>query len=157
MTAKRAAWIITWDWFGDTRKPRNLMLHILQPRWKVSRVLEHMKFLYLNSELFLVSERLRFLSEKAWRGLIHQEGPRIIIGDNPILVGSWVHDLRIEPISVGQQIVRWTQPAGLRFQPGSTKIETLGQPTELALEVSTTGQVSELHRKILSDASRERP
>jgi hypothetical protein len=77
MSRKRAAWVITWDWFGETRKPRRLLLHILQPRWKVSRVLEHMKFLYLNSELFVPSERLRFLSEKPWRGLIHQEGPRI--------------------------------------------------------------------------------
>lgn len=148
MTAKRAAWIITWDWFGDTRKPSHLLLHVLQPRWKVSRVLEHMKFLYLNSELFLVSERLRFLSEKAWRGMIHQEGPRIIIGDNPILVGSWVHDLRIEPVCGGQQIVRWTQPAGLRYQPGGNKLEALGQPTECALRISTAGHVSELSENV---------
>jgi hypothetical protein len=106
-----------------------------------------MKFLYLNSELFLPSERLRFLSEKAWRGLIHQEGPRIIIGDNPILVASWVHDLRIEPFSAGQQVVRWTQPAGVRFRPGTTQREMLGNPTEIALRVSTTGHVSEFHRR----------
>ena len=68
MTAKKAAWVITWDWFGDNQKPRKLLLRILQPRWRVTRVLEHMKFLYLNSELFLVSERLPFLSDKAWRG-----------------------------------------------------------------------------------------
>ena len=148
MAAKRAAWVITWDWFGDTRKPRRLLLHILQPRWKVSRVLEHMKFLYLNSELFLVSERLPFLSQKAWRGLIQQEGPRIIIGHNPILVGSWVHDLRIEPTSAGQQIVRWTQPAGLRVHPRTGERESLGQPTELALRVSTGGNVSQLHHKV---------
>ena len=100
MASKRAAWVITWDWFGDNRKPRKLLLHILQPRWKVSRVVEHMKFLYLNSELFVPSERLRFLWQKAWRGLIHQEGPRIIIGDNPILVGSRVDDLRIESVTL---------------------------------------------------------
>jgi hypothetical protein len=147
MSRQRAAWIIAWDWFGDTRKPRRLLLHILQPRWKVSRVLEHMKFLYLNSELFLPSERLHFLTHKAWRGLIHQEGPRIIIGKNPILVGSWVHDLRIESVSSEEQVVRWTQPAGLRFRPGTTEHETLGNPTEIALRVSTTGHVSELKRR----------
>src|SRR5437588_795129 len=147
MSRKRAAWVITWDWFSETRKPRRLLLHILQPRWKVSRVLEHMKFLYLNSELFLPSERLRFLSEKAWRGLIHQEGPRIIIGDNPILVGSWVHDLRIERVAARGQVVRWTQPAGLRFLPGSNQLETLGNPTELALRISATGDFSKLGSK----------
>ena len=140
--------MIRWDWFGDTRKPRRLLLHVLQPRWRVSRVVEHMKFLYLNSELFLPSERLRFLTQKAWRGLIHQEGPRVIIGDNPILVGSWVHDLRVECVSAGEQIVRWTQPAGLRFRPGTTQRETLGNPTEIVLRVSTTGHVSELRRKV---------
>jgi hypothetical protein len=148
LSAKRAAWVIAWDWFGDTHKPRNLMLHILQPRWRISRVVEHMKFLYLNSELFLVSERLRFLSDKAWRGLIHLEGPRIIIGDNPILVGSLVHDLRTEPLSTGQQIVRWTQPPGLRFRPGENKLENLGEPFERTLRISTTGRVSELRKRV---------
>src|SRR5438270_12889541 len=107
-----------------------------------------MKFLYLNSELFLPSERLHLLTEKAWRGLIHQEGPRIIIGDNPILVGSWVHDLRIDPLPAGEQVVRWTQPAGLRLRPGTTDRETLGNPTAITLKVSTTGHVSELRRKV---------
>ena len=148
MIRKRSAWVISWDWFGDTRKPRRLIVHVLQPRWRISRVVEHMKFLYLNSELFLPSERLRFFSEKAWRGLVHQEGPRIIIGDNPILVGSWVHDLCIDSMSAGEQIVRWTQPAGLRFRPGTIARETLGNPTEIALKVSTSGHVSELHRKV---------
>jgi hypothetical protein len=148
MSRKRAAWVISWDWFGETRKPRRLLVHILQPRWRVSRVVEHMKFLYLNSELFLPSERLRFLTEKPWRGLIHQEGPRIIIGDNPILVGSWVHDLRIEPVAAGEQVVCWTQPAGLRFRPGTTQREFLGNPTEIAFKVSTSGQISQLRRKV---------
>src|ERR1700730_18202895 len=134
---KRAAWVIIWNCSSDTRKPRPLVLHILQPRWKLGRVLEHMKFIYLNSELFLVSERLRFLSNKAWRGLIHMEGPRIIVGDNPILVGSLVHDLRTEPLSGGYQIVRWTQPAGRRFRPGRNKVENLGEPRERALRIST--------------------
>jgi hypothetical protein len=98
---KRAAWIISWDWLSDTRKPRRLLVHVLQPRWRASRVLEHMKLLYMNSELFLPSERLRFLARKGWQGLIFEEGPRIIIGDNPILVGSWVHDLRIDSVADG--------------------------------------------------------
>jgi hypothetical protein len=144
MIRKRAAWVISWDRFGDTRKPRRLLVHILQPRWRVSLVVEHMKFLYLNSELFLPSERLPFLSEKAWRGLIHQEGPRVIIGDNPILIGSWVHDLRINFVSAGEQVVRWTQPAGIRFRSETTQRETLGNPTEIALKVSTSGHVGEL-------------
>jgi len=144
MTPKRAAWVITWDWFGDNRKPRKLLLHILQPRWGVTRVLEHMKFLYLNSELFLVSERLPFLSDKAWRGLIHMEGPRIIVGDNPILVGSRVHDLRTESPSGGQQIVRWTQPPGVRWRASERKIEPLGQPIAKTFRVSVTGHVSEI-------------
>jgi hypothetical protein len=147
MSRKRAAWVICWDWFGDTRKPHRLLAPIVQPRWRDSRVLEHMKFLYLNSELFLPSERLPYLTQKGWRGLIHREGPRIIIGDNPILVGSWVHDLRIESLGAGEQIVRWTQPAGLRFRPGTMKRQALGNPTEIALKVSMRGHVTELPRK----------
>jgi len=88
-------------------------------------VLEHMKFLYLNSELFLVSERLPFLSDKAWRGLIHTEGPRVIVGDNPILVGSLVHDLRTESPSGSQQVVRWTQPPGVRWRDSERKLSLL--------------------------------
>jgi hypothetical protein len=109
-------------------------------RW----LLEYMKLLYMNSELFLVSERLRFLSSKSWAGLIHMEGPRIIVGDNPILVGSFVSDLRFEPVSGAIQTVRWTQPAGIRRRPPENKAEYLGQPTEKTFRVTVGGDVSEI-------------
>ena len=144
MASKRAAWIIVWDWSAETRAPKRQLLHILQPRWKISRVLEHMKFLYLNSELFSVSERLPFLTAKPWKGLIFLEGARIIIGDNPILVGSWVHDLRVERVGPGEELVRWTQPAGIRFRRGTNERECLGDPTERTFHVSMRGRVKEL-------------
>jgi hypothetical protein len=147
MTTQRAAWVIIWDWSAETRKPKRQLIHIRQPRWKISRVLEHMKFLYLNSELFTVAERLPFLTRKPWDGLVFMEGPRIIIGDNPILVGSWVHDLRIERVRAGEEVVRWTQPAGIRFRRGTRDREYLGRPTERAFRVLLRGEVEELPTK----------
>jgi hypothetical protein len=140
---KTTAWVITWDWFADTRKPRRLILNILQLHQNASRVLEHMKLLYLNSELFLPSERLQFKDLKAWHGLIFQEGPRILIGDDPILVGSFVNDLRIERLSDGEEIVRWTQPPGVRSGPAGTAVP-MGKPTERALRISIRGQVTQV-------------
>jgi hypothetical protein len=110
------------------------------------RVLQHMKFLYLNSEPFLLSERLQFLSEKAWRGLVHMEGPRIIIGADPFLVGSLVHDLRAESPVGGQQIIRFTSPPGIRRRLPEYEIEYLGQPVKKIFRISNTGHVSELSR-----------
>ena len=55
------------------------------------------------------------------------EGPRILVGDNPILVGSLVHDLRTESPAAGQQLVYWTQPPGIRRSPPDHKIEYLGR------------------------------
>ena len=147
MARKRAAWVIVWDWIADTRKPKRQLLHILQPRWKISRVLEHMKFLYLNSELYCVSDWLPFFTQKAWRGLVFMEGPRIIIGDDPILVGSLVHDLRVERVGPGEEIVRWTQPPGIRFRHGTHEKEYLGEPTKLAFRVRIRGEVEELRKR----------
>lgn len=140
--------MISWDWSAETRKPHRQLLHILQPRWKVSRVVDYMKLLYMNSELFLVSERLRFLSRESWHGLIHMEGSRIIVGDNPILVGSLVSDLRFEPVSGPVQTVRWTQPAGIRRRPPENQVEYLGQPTERVFEIMVGGDVSEIRRGV---------
>jgi hypothetical protein len=107
-----------------------------------------MKFLYLNSELFLPSERLKFLTDTPWRGLIHNEGPRIIVGDNPWLVGCLVHDLRFEMSSTGQEIVRWTQCPGIKGVTPDHKIEYMGQPFEREFRVSITGHVADLRERV---------
>ena len=145
--AKHSAWVISWYWFSETRKPRRLLLYLLPAPWSVRRVVQHMKHLYVNSELFLPLERVPLLPQGNWSGLLFEEGPRIIIGDNPWLIGCNVHDLRIESIDSRTQIVRWTQPAGLRYKPGSsTESEMLGKPVERMLEVSS-GEVREVDRK----------
>jgi hypothetical protein len=106
-----------------------------------------MKYLYINSELFPPSQRLPLLPEWDWKGLLFQEGPRILIGDDPFLVGCHVDDLRIESVDTRTQIVRWTQPAGLRPKPdSSTEPEILGNAVGRTLEVSTNGDVRELDR-----------
>ena len=144
--AKHSAWVISWYWFSETRKPRRLLLYFLPSPWSTSRVVQHMKHLYVNSELFPPSQRVPLLPEGNWNGLLFEEGPRIIIGDDPWLIGSNVHDLRIESVDTRTQIVRWTQPAGLRPKPGSsTEPEMLGKAIERALEVST-GEVRKLDR-----------
>jgi hypothetical protein len=95
--SKRAAWVVTWSWLGETRKPDRFVLHILQPRWKVQKVVDYMKSLYLNSEFFPVSERFDFFSPKAWHGLVRVERFRILVGTDPHLFASKVSDLRTEP------------------------------------------------------------
>ena len=115
--AKHSAWVISWYWFSETRKPRRLLLYFLPSPWSTSRVVQHMKHLYVNSELFPPSQRVPLLPEGNWNNLLFEEGPRIIIGDDPWLIGSNVHDLRIESGDTRTQIVRWTQPAGLRLSP----------------------------------------
>jgi hypothetical protein len=51
-----------------------------------------MKHLYVNSELFAPLQRVPLLPEGNWNGLLFEEGPRIIIGDDPWLIGCKVHD-----------------------------------------------------------------
>ena len=144
--AKYSAWVISWSWFSETRKPRRLLLYLLPAPWSIKRVVQHMKHLYVNSELFPPLQRVPLLPEGNWNGRLFEEGPRIIIGDDPWLIGCNVHDLRIESIDIKTQIVRWTQPAGLRFGPGSsTEPEILGKSVERVLEVSTS-EVRELDR-----------
>ena len=144
---KETAWVITWDWCSETRKPHRLLLYILPAPWSGRRVVQHMKYLYINSELFPPSQRLPLLPERDWKGLLFQEGPRILIGDDPFLVGCHVDDLRIESVDTRTQIVRWTQSAGLRPKPdSSTEPEILGNAVGRTLEVSTNGDVRQLDR-----------
>jgi hypothetical protein len=85
-----------------------------------------------------------FSVEQELGGVDTHGGPRIIVGDNPILVGSFVSDLRFEPVSGAIQTVRWTQPAGIRRRPPENKAEYLGQPTEKTFRVTVGGDVSEI-------------
>jgi hypothetical protein len=144
--AKHSAWVISWYWFSETRKPRRLLLYFLPAPWATRHVIQHMKYLYVNSELCPPSQRVPLLTEGNWNGLLFEEGPRILIGDDPFLVGCCVQDLRIEFVDTRTQIVRWTQPAGLRPKPrSSTEPQILGKAVERALEIST-GEVKELDR-----------
>lgn len=142
-TAKHSAWVISWEWFSEPRKPRRLLLHLLPAAWSISRVVQHMKYLYVNSEFVPPLQRVPLLPEGNWNGLLFKQGPRIIIGDDPWLLGCKVDDLRIERVDSGRQIVRWTQPAGLGFKPGSSmEPEKIGNAVDRALEVSD-GEISE--------------
>ena len=74
------------------------------------------------------------------------EGPRILIGENPILIGSHVSDLRTaQGQSPREQIVLWTQPPGIRRSRQTYHIESLGQPVERVFRITTSGDVSELN------------
>jgi len=89
-----------------------------------------MRGLYMNSELFLVSERFRFTRPKReWKNQIVREGPRLSFGDNPCLMASLVSDLTTEMDEVdGCEIIRWTQPPGLWLNRETNQIEDLGVP-----------------------------
>ena len=142
--AKHSAWVISWYWFSETRKPRRLLLYLLPAPWSVRRVVQHMKHLYVNSELFLPLERVPLLPQGNWSGLLFEEGPRIIIGDNPWLIGCNVHDLRIESIDSRTQIVRWTA-AQAGFSAISLWLidrvaEMLGKPVERMLRFPRRGE-----------------
>jgi hypothetical protein len=140
---KRAAWVITWKWMGETRKPDKLILHILPPRWAIGRIEDYMKALYLNSGFFLVPERFDFFSRKAWRGLVRIEGPRILVGHDPHLFASKVSDLHAESDENGAQIITWTQPSGITRLPQGER-QYHGQPVERVFRIGPAGDVSEL-------------
>ena len=145
--SKRAAWVITWGWFGSTRKPDKLIVHILPPQWECQKVVDYMKPLYLNSEFFPVSERFDFFSLKAWNGLVRLEGPRILLGHDPYLFASLVSDLRTErEQSSGAQIVRWTQPPPITRSPPDFVAKHHGEPSEKVFRIGTDGDISELKR-----------
>ena len=119
-----------------------MILHILQPRWHVQKVVDYMKPLYLNCEFYRMSERFDFFSSQAWCGLIRIEGPIIWVGEDPHLLASRVSDLRAErDESSGAQIVRWTQPLGV---PRSSQGQCRGQPIERVFQIGTDGHISEL-------------
>jgi hypothetical protein len=146
--SKRAAWVITWGWFATTRKPHNLLLHIVPPQWGCGRVADYLKRLYMNSEFFPVSERFDFFSlGEGWDNFLRLEGPRILLGHDPHLRASLVSELRTErDQSSGAQIVRWTQPPGTTLSRPNFVAKHHGEPIEKVFRISADGDISELKR-----------
>ena len=125
----RSAWIIEWVWFGDHRKVKSELLHVLNPRINHRTVLDYMKCLYMNSELASGVDRLGFLSSKYWKGLVIHEGTRMFLGDNPFLVAWSVKDLTIEvEHKESREVFRWTQQPGRRYNEQVGEFEDLGRP-----------------------------
>ncbi len=90
-----------------------------------------MKCLYLNSGLVAGVDRLGFLSNKYWEGKVIHEGPRLAVGENPYLMAWLVKNLTIEiDRKHSQEVFRWTQVPGRRYNEKTGKIEDLGQPIE---------------------------
>jgi len=137
-TRKRKAWVIQWVWFGEHRKVEPNILHILSARWPSRKVLDYMRGLYMNSDLFLVSERFRFtLPRRNWDNMVIHEGPRLSFGHNPTLTAWYVSDLATELDKQNFcEIVRWTQTPGKRLNPESGEIENLGEPIQKEFRIS---------------------
>ena len=125
----RSAWIIEWKSIGAHRRVQAKLLHVLNPRVNQRAVISYMKCLYMNSGLVAGLDRLGFLSDKYWEGIVIHEGPRLSVGENPYLIACFVKDLTIEiDRERSQEIFRWTQVPGRRYNEKTREIEDLGQP-----------------------------
>lgn len=90
-----------------------------------------MKCLYLNSEVVAGPDRLGFLSNKFWQGMVTHEGPRISVGRNPFLVALYVKDLTVEiDYQRSLEVFSWTQIPGNHYNEQTHGFENLGQPVK---------------------------
>ena len=110
------------------------------------KIVAYMKAVYLNSQFYSVSERMRFFSrdcKKEWKAVwVRLEGPRIYLGNNPYLVASKVHDLRTErDASSGDEIVRWTQVPGFSRPPDYAIKRRQEEPVERVFLISGHGTI----------------
>jgi hypothetical protein len=119
------AWLITWDWIGDSAALADVLAGILNPRKSASRVAEIVEFLYYRcyanaDELATFAKDRRRLPYKAETDF----NSRIRCGHNPLLHAEQVFDLVVEtdPES-GLEIVSWhTYPVYAPFEEGPRKV-----------------------------------
>jgi len=132
----RHGWVIKWD--EDERYPfTKNFLYVLPWRWTSKRVLEQVLSLYHNSPLVMIFERGDWMDSKTRLGIfIKNLGPKIIVGENPILVASRVTDFRVVLDPERRiEIVSFTQPPGLRWKKGTNEIENAGSSVPVRIEV----------------------
>jgi hypothetical protein len=132
----RHCWVIKWE--EDERYPfTKELLHVLPWRWTSDHVLEHVLSLYHNSPKLMIFERASWMNSKPRYGIfIINNGPRIIVGENPYLVASRVHDFSVvHDKERGLEIVSYTQPPGVRWKnKESNEIEQAGFAVPIHLE-----------------------
>lgn len=106
------AWVVTWDWVGNHRKPDQLLLHFLKASWPSWRVSDYLQALYINSAEIAPISRLyyikRGLRDETWDRKIRDRGTRVTVGDNPMLLAVLVNDLSVVRSGPGQMEVSWT-------------------------------------------------
>jgi hypothetical protein len=85
----------------------------------------------------MIFERGDWINSKTRRGIfIRNEGPRIIVGENSILVASRVKDFRVVLDPERRiEIVSFIQPPGLRWKKGTNEIENAGSSVPVRIEV----------------------
>lgn len=124
------AWIIQWGPpHRDDLPILDLRPHILPRQWRAGRVMDYMRCLFWNSELWTPSETLSSINKRKPEGLfIMNEGPRLFYGDATHLVAWLVKDLRIERGASGEIVMEWTAPPGSRFNNKTRTFEPMGKP-----------------------------
>jgi hypothetical protein len=85
----------------------------------------------------MIFERGDWMDSKTRLGIfIKNLGPKIIVGENPILVASRVTDFRVVLDPERRiEIVSFTQPPGLRWKKGTNEIENAGSSVPVRIEV----------------------
>jgi hypothetical protein len=126
---QRSAWVIEWQSIGRPLTIKNRILHVLNPRLHPETVIKYMKLIYLNSEMESGMDRIASLTGDYWNfgARVIEQGPRITVGRNPVLVAWHLKDLTIEiDYRRSLEIFRWTQTPGERFNEEKGKVEYLG-------------------------------
>src|SRR6266498_810491 len=90
------AWLITWDWAGDSAALADRIAAILPWQWSDDRVTKHVEVLYAlaNSTVEELADYAKRPSNNPYRP--KRDGPYITCGHNPYLVARVVTDLNVK-------------------------------------------------------------
>jgi len=89
----RKAWIIQWQWTGDHAKVEPNIFHILDSRLGIKFVKSYLKYLYLNSFLLNIEERVGTAGTNDPSMIVTSNGRIATIGTNPSLEAMLVENL----------------------------------------------------------------
>jgi len=136
------AWLVSWTWTSESQKVEPNYVWLLKPQISGQSLKGILKAIYMNSHLYLIEERTRFMrGGRQWQGYLLPSDGYVTIGDNPYLEARYVTDLRFETdYGRGIETLYWTDPPRYRLNRETGRSEPTTKPIPMSFSQPLYGR-----------------
>lgn len=138
------AWLVTWEWMGNSAAVADKVVAILNPRWSYRRVANLVEFLYISAtaSLSTAANYVKQPRSNPYQAIVEQD-QFITCGHHPWLCARKVDDLQIKRSPETRlETVSWTELPRYRFSHDEGKFVKQGEKLRQRYQRRIVGPVS---------------